>query len=342
MAEKDNSGNPADIAHESKLSPRTVSEDNPQIMIGEGNGVNFLRVEKLGKVALDALSIDKTKSQEIEALHKLGYNDIRYLEDKDTDSKVVVISNGKEIIVAPRGWDSWGDLPTVANIRGVESPIGGEVNAGYHKILYDNDARVLKNVTAAIEELSAKYPGNNGEHLPVHFVTQSYGGALSSLFLAEYKSNPEKYAFEKDIKTVLTFEAPRPGDGTFKEESDSRCFKDGVECVRVVNMNDIVPFLAPTDANPGRLVILERDGAITKDGDWLDDIARLFDMHSSRGTHWAEAVFARVHQEADKQRALLATEQQAAPSKISGGEDIPTGTNVASNAPNGNGQSIAR
>lgn len=276
--------------------------------------VDFVRMLSLGNVALDA--VHQTEDVADKRLRDLGYTDIRYIDDRETDSIIVVAGNGKEVVVSIRGYDSPKDNDTSVTLGYEPSALSGEVSEGFLRTLYRSSPPLISQVHQAIEEVSQEYGGN----LPVHFASHSMGGALATTIIAEMGANPERFPQFSHIRTNLTFDSLKPGDMEFKEAYEELCRKNGIESVGVIHQNSLAPLLPPLNSEVGRTVILQSDGSTTVDANAMDDLLRIWGSGHTE-SHYQAHILDRLRLEALRQ---IGEEQ---PELIKSGE-VSVGDNV--------------
>ncbi len=172
---------------------------------------------------------------------------------------------------------------------------------------------ILPKISSAIQELDNQYEGKAN----VNFVSHSMGGALSSVMLAEIKADPDKYPFSKNIKTILTFVSLPPGDVEFERKYKEMCEKHQIECIDIVNRNDLSFLIPPQNSGVNRQVILSKDGTVIIDPSLTDKIGRMMDLGSPFAAHNEGNILAEI-----RKRALG--------QGITGGKDIPLDSGIGS------------
>jgi hypothetical protein len=228
---------------EQEIAPAPL--ENPIII---DNNVDFNRLDKVASVSLSATQKDEQSATQ--ELTEAGYDQIKYIQDKATDTVAIVAADKNEIIVSIRGFDSPEDKKTAVSFSHTESAIGGEVSSGFLNTLHtketDNGISIYDTLADTIQDFS-----NNASHpLPVSVSSHSMGGALSSILVAELVGNQEKEperSFVQNIEAFVTFGSMAPGDDDFKDQYTRMCEEKNIECLAFVNESGLTPLIPPNE-----------------------------------------------------------------------------------------------
>ncbi len=198
-----------------------------------------------------------------------GFIDCEFIEKKDDDTQLFVMSNDNMVVVAFRGSEpnikDWGKNFTFPFVDG---PFGGKVHKGF----YSGVSNVWDELITAIEDFKS-----SGEK-SLWFTGHSLGGALATLSVARLLADG------LPVDGLYTIGQPRVGDEVFARNFNLD-FKPYT--FRFVNNNDIVTRVPP------RALLFRHIGTFkyfNKDGDLVDDIIwwnRFIDRLSGR----VESVF---------------------------------------------------
>lgn len=245
----------------------------------EGEKLDYVRLLSLSNVALDAVHLPEAEATQ--RLHDLGYHEVRYIRDDITDTVAVVASDGKEMLVSIRGFDSPKDGATAIRFTDVPSALGGNVGTGFKETLYGSSPPVIDQIHNAMQEVNHATGGGQDIHITSH----SMGGALSSVMLAEMIAKPEAYPLVSQVKSLVGFGSIAPGDSNFRDALADATHAHGIESVSVINRNDVYMLMPPQHVSVGRQVIMQADGSTTVDADRWDRFTRLLELGGHRDHH---------------------------------------------------------
>jgi len=175
-----------------------------------------------------------------------GIPEVKFFENQST--QCYVANNDKFAIVAFRGSEIWkkrarfdlnemaADLKTNIDIRLTDWEQGGKVHRGFKK--------ALDTIWPALRPHIRKLQGKGCK---IFTTGHSLGAALATLCGSRYG----------DVQGVYSFGSPRVGNDDFRKNLN-------VKIYRIVNNNDIVPGIPPSNpyVHVGELRFIDREGII--------------------------------------------------------------------------------
>lgn len=159
---------------------------------------------------------------------ELGFDSVRWIQDRPTDTQGFVATSGSDIFVVWRGSESPTDFLKDASVLKVKAFGNCKVHSGFYSCLTAVQSRLGDHLREAIQEIGGPY-----EVSRVYVSGHSLGGALATLS-AVLISN--WYPSLSPRLKVITAGSPRVGNRAFKTLFN----KQVSEHIRVVHDNDIV------------------------------------------------------------------------------------------------------
>lgn len=159
---------------------------------------------------------------------ELGFDSVRWIQDRPTDTQGFVATLGSDIFVVWRGSESPTDFLKDASVLKVKAFGNCKVHSGFHSCLTAVQHTLGNHLKEAIQEIGGPY-----EVSRVYVSGHSLGGALATLSAVQISI---WYPSLSPRLKVVTAGSPRVGNRAFKTLFN----KQVSECVRVVHDNDIV------------------------------------------------------------------------------------------------------
>jgi triacylglycerol lipase len=229
------------------------------VKIWPGNATNDYHEETSLSLAVACeLAYDKDLKKIQDTVEAWNYSFVGFgsvVKGADIDTQFFVMTNDENIVVVFRGSESLKDW--FSDFKAVYDPGPLEktrAHEGFQDALFPAVIKLTELIRLTKEAGSAKKLWITGHSL---------GGALCSLCAGMLIENGY------EVYGVYTFASPRPGDGAFERELNSKVHGPHY---RVVNAGDVVPHVPPEPfySHPGKRIILEEHARQTSKESWFE------------------------------------------------------------------------